>query len=126
MNYRRYIGSKVKLLGQPFWRDAVAGDAPAAIRVAVGFLPIDEITLPIDLAMTALLRLAISNDTAAAAAVSVLLRNLPGGTPLHEEAGRSWLVKNMKQAYGRKGRTQRKRKGRTAAIEFPSDPAYLR
>jgi hypothetical protein len=117
---------KVELLRQPFWRDAVAGDAAAAIRVAVSFLPIDEITLQIDVAMTALLRLAILNDAAAAAAISVVLRNLPGGAPLHEEAGRSWLVKNIKEAYGRNGRTpQRKRKGRTTAIAITSNPADL-
>jgi hypothetical protein len=96
--------SRTAILGREDWRATVEGDAAAAIRLAVTFLPVREITPQIDLAMTALLRLAVGGDAAAAAALSFVLRNLPGRFALHQDLSNSWLVRNALTAYGKSGR----------------------
>jgi hypothetical protein len=83
---------RTAILGRFDWREAVEGDAAAAIRLAISFLPIDEVTSQVDLAMTALTRHAIGGDAAAAAAVSFILRNLPGRYALHQDISTSWPV----------------------------------
>jgi hypothetical protein len=96
--------SRTAILGRSDWRAAVEGDAAAAIRLAISFFPIDEITPQVDLAMIALLRRAIGGDAAAAAALSLVLRNLPGRFALHQDISKSWLVRNVLSAYGKSAR----------------------
>jgi len=91
--------SKTALLGDPRWDEAVAGDVPSAVAVAVSFLPIDVITLQVDLALTALVRFAIEGDPAAAIVLSNILRNLPGGRAGHRRIATSWFVSNLEAAY---------------------------
>jgi hypothetical protein len=92
------------IFGREDWRAAVDGDPAAAIRLVITFMPVREITIQIDLAMTALLRLAVGGDAAAAAALSFVLRNLPGRSALHRDISNSWLVRNALTAYGKSGR----------------------
>jgi hypothetical protein len=87
--------AKTVLFGQPKWRDAVAGDVPAAVAVAVSLLPIDNVTFQVDLAMTALIRGAIEGDFAAAIVVANILRHLPGSMLLHRRIATSWWVSNL-------------------------------
>lgn len=97
----RVLLAKLALLGRSKWRDAVAGDAPAAIAVALSFLPIDNVTRQVDVAMTALVRCAIEGDLAAAIVIANILRNLPGSTPLHRQIATSWFVSNLAMASAR-------------------------
>jgi hypothetical protein len=87
--------AKTALFGQPKWRDAVGGHVSAAVSVAVSFFPIDEVTVQIDIAMTALVGYAIEGDNAAAIVLSNILRNLPGSRPLHRRIATSWFVSNL-------------------------------
>ena len=96
--------SRTAILGRDDWRAAVDGDPAAAIRLVITFMPVREITPQIDRAMTALLRLAVGGDAAAAAALSFVLRNLPGRFALHRDISNSWLVRNALTAYGKSGR----------------------
>ncbi|MBR1188547.1 hypothetical protein [Bradyrhizobium sp. AUGA SZCCT0160] len=92
------------IFGREDWRAAIDGDPAAAIRLVITFMPVREITPQIDLAMTALLRLAVGGDAAAAAALSFVLRNLPGRCALHRDLSNSWLIRNTLSAYGKSRR----------------------
>jgi hypothetical protein len=94
-NTIRHLLAKTALLDKPKWRDAVGGDVAAAISIAVSFLPIDKLTVQIDIAMTALVNHAIEGDNAAAIVLSNILRNLPGSRPLHRRIATSWFVSNL-------------------------------
>jgi len=95
---------RTAILGRDDWRAAVDGDVAAAIRLVITFMPVQEITAQIDLAMSALLRPAVGGDAAAAAALSFVLRNLPGRFALHRDLSNSWLIRNARSAYGKSGR----------------------
>lgn len=94
---------RTALLGREDWRAAVKGDPAAAMRLVISFMPVPEITLQIDLAMTALLRIAIGGNPPVAAALSLVLRNLPGRSARHRELSNSWLVRNALNAYRKSG-----------------------
>jgi len=83
------------LLGQPKWRGAAAGDVPSAVAVAVSFMPVDNITVQVDIAMTALIRCAAEGDFAAAIVAANILRNLPGAMRPHRRIATSWFVSNL-------------------------------
>jgi hypothetical protein len=83
------------LLGQPKWRGAVAGDVPSAVAVAVSFMPVNKITVQVDIAMTALIRCAAEGDFAAAIVAANILRNLPAAMRLHRRIATSWFVSNL-------------------------------
>ena len=108
------ILSKSALFGSSKWDEAVAGDVPSAIAVAVSFIPIAVITPQIDLALTALVRFAIEGDPAAAVVLSNVLRNLPGGRAGHRRIATSWFVSNLAAAYAASAGESRKR-GRSKA-----------
>ncbi len=88
----RTLLAKTSLFGQPKWAVAASGDAPAAVAVAVSFIPVDEITSSLDLAMTALITCAIEGDPGAAIVASNMLRNLPDASPLHRQVAASWFA----------------------------------
>ena len=88
----RALLAKTSLLGQPKWAAAVNGDASAAVAVAVSFIPVDELTLPLDLAMTALIACAVEGDPGAAIVASNILLNLPSASPRHHQIAASWFV----------------------------------
>jgi hypothetical protein len=91
----RALLAKTTLLGQPKWAAAVAGDGPAAVAVAISFIPAEEITMSMDLAMTALIACAIEGDPGAAIVASNILRHLPDATPRHHQIAASWFVSNL-------------------------------
>jgi hypothetical protein len=92
---------RIELFGHRNWQSAVDGDVPAAIAVALSFLPVTQLTLQFDIAMTALIKLAIGGDPAAAIVASNILRNLPGSHPLHRQIATSWFVSNLAAAIDR-------------------------
>jgi hypothetical protein len=91
----RAVLAKTSLFGQPKWAAAASGDATAAVAVAVSFIPVDEITPSLDLAMTALITCAIEGDPGAATVASNMLRHLPGVSPHHRQIATSWFVSNL-------------------------------
>jgi hypothetical protein len=108
----RRLLAKTVLFGQPKWPGAVAGDAAAAIAVAASFLPINNVTFQVDLAMTALISCAVEGDLASAIVVANILRHLPGSAPSHRQIATSWFVSNLAIA---------SRRTRRCKSETPSD-----
>jgi hypothetical protein len=101
----RALLAKTTLLGQPKWAAAVAGDGPAAVAVAISFIPAaDKITPSMDLAMTALIACAIEGDPGAAIVASNILRHLPGATSRHHQIATSWFVSNLATCASRKAK----------------------
>lgn len=92
------------IFGREDWNAAVKGDIEAALRLVIGFMPVAEITVQIDLAMTAMLRLALRGNSEAAAALSLVVRHLPGRFALHLEISKSWMIRNVLAAYGKSRR----------------------
>ncbi|SIN83791.1 hypothetical protein SAMN05443247_00096 [Bradyrhizobium erythrophlei] len=75
---------------------ALEGDAAAAIGVAFSLMPIEEVTLKADIAMTALLRCALERNAAAALVLAQVLGLTDLGHSFATELAVSWL------AYGRR------------------------
>jgi hypothetical protein len=75
---------------------ALEGDVSAAIGVAFSLMPIEEMTLKADIAMTALLRCALERNAAAALVLAQVLGLTDLGHSYATELAASWL------AYGRR------------------------
>jgi hypothetical protein len=119
----RALLAKTTLLGQPKWAAAVGGDGPAAVAVAISFIPAEQITLSMDLAMTALIACAIEGDPGAAIVASNILRHLPDATPRHHQIATSWFVSNLATCAFRKPGRAATKEGTAGAVEVgPSEP----
>jgi hypothetical protein len=100
----RALLAKTTLLGQPKWAAAAGGDGPAAVAVAISFIPAAKITPALDIAMTALIACAIEGDPGAAIVASNILRHLPDATPCHHQIATSWFVSNLATCVSRKAK----------------------
>jgi hypothetical protein len=69
---------------------ALSGDAAAAVGVALSLQPIHEVTLTVDIAMTALLRCALGGDGTAILVLANLLRRVKLDHRLAAELSASW------------------------------------
>jgi hypothetical protein len=79
------------ILGEPQWKSAVAGDAAAAVGVALRVTKDREApTAAVDIVMTALLRPAVAGDPAAALVLAAVIDRLVGASAGHRLAT-SWL-----------------------------------
>jgi hypothetical protein len=76
------------------WRDAVRGEATAAIRIVLLQKPPERITLKVDIAMTVLLCRAFDN-AAAALVLSHKLRSMPLEPSQRNRLATSWSVWNL-------------------------------
>jgi len=74
---------------------ALKGDAAAAIEVTFTLMPMSEISLRTDIAMTALLRCALERNAAASLVLAQVLGLTDLGHPYAQQLATSWL------AYGR-------------------------
>ena len=75
---------------------ALKGDPAAAIGVAFSLMPVEAMTLKVDIAMTALLQCALERNAAAALVLAQVLGLTDLGHPFATELATSWL------AYGRR------------------------
>jgi hypothetical protein len=89
---------KITVMKGHEWLSAMRGDAAASIAIAVEMLPITEITLEVDLAMTVLMLGALDGNAAAALVLSQLLGRAPLDHPFAKELSVSWLVLNLRRA----------------------------
>ncbi|MEH2539235.1 MULTISPECIES: hypothetical protein [unclassified Bradyrhizobium] len=89
---RRSI-EKVELLGEPRWRDAVAGDAAAAIGIVLSMRPEDSSRQKFDLAMTALVVCACGGSAAACIVLANVIRRLPSAGNAEARIATSWRVR---------------------------------
>ena len=91
---------------------ALERDPAAAIGVAFSMMPIEEMTLKVDIAMTALLRCVLERNAAAALVLAQVLGLTDIGHPFATELAASWL------AYGRRSsdNTRKFRKAETVLL----------
>lgn len=84
---------KVEVLGEPRWRDAVAGDAAAAVGVALSLKRQDVAPGMLDLVMTALVICACEGNATACIVLSNVIRRLPNGGKRGARVATSWLMR---------------------------------
>lgn len=77
---------------------ALRGDPAAAIAAALSLVPIREVSLSVDIAMTALLRSALNNDAAAALVLSHVIGRIEFDHPFAAELATSWLAHHFRYA----------------------------
>jgi hypothetical protein len=84
---------KVEMLGEPSWRDAVAGDAAAAVGMAILFERQKAVPGKLDLVMTALVICACEGSGSACVVLSNIIKRLPHSTDREARVATSWLVR---------------------------------
>ncbi|MDF0579720.1 hypothetical protein [Bradyrhizobium yuanmingense] len=72
---------------------AVRGDTAAAIGAALSLLPVDEVTLAVDITMTALLRCALGGDATSTVVLANILHRIELNYPLAAELSFSWYTR---------------------------------
>jgi hypothetical protein len=87
---------KVEMLGEPSWRDAVAGDAAAAVGTAILFDRQKAAPGKLDLAMTALVVCACEGDAASCLMIAYMLKRLPKAGRREKRLSTSWTVRAMR------------------------------
>lgn len=83
------------LRGGAEFRAALRGDTAAAIATAFSVTPIQDFTLEVDIAMTALLRCAADGDSAAALVLANVLGRTDLGHPHATVLSASWYVEHV-------------------------------
>jgi hypothetical protein len=84
---------KVEMLGEPRWHDAVAGDATAAVAMALLFNRQKASPGKLDLVMTALVINACDGNATACVVLSNIIRRLPGAGEREARIATSWLMR---------------------------------
>ena len=80
------------------WASAMHGDAAASFAIALPAMPISNLTLEVDLPMTALTLNALGGNAAAALVLSNVLQRTSLDHPFAKELSVSWLVLNLRRA----------------------------
>ncbi|MDF0498259.1 hypothetical protein [Bradyrhizobium yuanmingense] len=81
----------------PQWRAAIAGDAAAAVAIALEIRPVTQVCLAVDITMTILLARAFDN-AAAALVLCDALRRIPLARSVRTTLLTSWMVFHSKLA----------------------------
>jgi hypothetical protein len=77
---------------------ALRGDAAATIGAAFSVMPVEEMTLQVDIAMTALLRCALERNAAAALVLAQVLGLTDLGHSLGTELAASWFTHGLRHS----------------------------
>lgn len=80
------------------WLSALHGDAATSIALALGSLPITELTLDVDLAMSSLTVSSLGGNAGSVLVLSHILRLAPLDHPFAWELSVSWLELNLRRA----------------------------
>lgn len=96
--------AKISVMKDRQWLCALQGDAAASIAIAIGAMPIGQITLEVDLAMSTLALCALGGSAGAALVLSHILRQTPLDHPFGRELSASWLALNLHRALNAKRR----------------------
>jgi hypothetical protein len=75
------------------------GDAPAAIAAAFSLLPIEDISLNVDIVMTTLLHCALTGNSAAALVLANVLARTDLGHPFATELSDSWYRRQLENSH---------------------------
>ncbi|HEY6735911.1 MAG TPA: hypothetical protein VI256_19300 [Roseiarcus sp.] len=100
------------------WRDAITGDAAAAVGIALRMTIPDEITYPVDARMTLLVYTALNGSAGAALVVAHILRQMPIEQELRSQLTASWLTRNLLIGYSELPSTGRLRRRRSIAYQL--------
>lgn len=96
---------KISVMKDHYWLSALRGDAPASIAIAIGAMPIDRVTVEVDLAMSALALCALEGSTGAALVLSHILKRTALEHPFGKDLSASWLAFNLYRALNAQGHT---------------------
>jgi hypothetical protein len=88
---------KIRLAKDRRWLSAMR-DAPAAIAIAVGSMPIKQIDLDVDLTMSVLMLHALDGEAGAILALAHILYRTPLDHPFGCDLSLSWLAFNLSSA----------------------------
>jgi hypothetical protein len=100
------------------WKDAVAGDAACAAKIALSMEIPDEIDYPVDARMTLLLYCALNGSAGASLVLAHMLRRMPLEQKLKSRLATSWLTHNLLLAYPELAGTGRLRRRRSIAFQL--------
>jgi hypothetical protein len=89
---------KVCVIGGRAWLGALHGDAAACIAVALGVLPVVDLTFEVDFVMSALTANSLAGNAASTLVLSHILRQVPLDHPFAKELSVSWLALNLRRA----------------------------
>ena len=81
------------------WRDAIAGGAACAVKIALSMEIPGEIDYPVDARMTLLLHCALNGSAGASLVLAHMLRRMPLEQKLKSRLATSWLTHNLLLAY---------------------------
>jgi hypothetical protein len=102
------------------WLSALRGDAAASIAIAIGAMPVDQVTLEVDLAMSALALCALEGSDGAALVLSHILRRTALDHPFGKDISASWLAHNLCRALTAKShRSKPRRRSKTSNAASP-------
>jgi hypothetical protein len=100
------------------WKDAVAGDAACAVKIALSMEIPDEIDYPVDGRMTLLLYCALNGSPGASLVLAHMLRRMPLERKLKSRLATSWLTHNLLLAYPKVAGTGRLHRRRSIAFQL--------
>jgi hypothetical protein len=103
LSHLRATVAKISVMKDRQWLSSLQGDAAASIAIAIGAMPIGQITLEIDLAMSSLALCALDGSAGAALVLSHILRQVPLDHPFGRELSASWLALDLHRALNAKG-----------------------
>jgi hypothetical protein len=95
---RRHLNAtveKICVMKDRQWLSALQGDAAASIALAIGAMPIDQVTLEVDLAMSTLALCALEGSAGAAVVLAHVLRRTPLEHPFGKDLSAFWLAHNL-------------------------------
>jgi len=85
----------IALIDEPRWSAALAGDAAAAVGVAVRSMPVERITCRTDMVMSALCLSALLGSAAACLVLGHILKQVGTFDPAAKRCAASWLVRQL-------------------------------
>lgn len=89
---------KICVMNDRQWLSALRGDAAASIAIALGAMPTDQVTLEVDLAMSALALCALEGNDASALVLAQILGRTALDHPFGKDISASWLAHNLCRA----------------------------
>jgi hypothetical protein len=112
---------KISVMKDHQWLSALRGDAAASIAITLGVMPIDQVTLEVDLAMSVLMLCALEGSAGAALVMSHILRRTPLDHPFGRDLSASWLAHNLCRALTAKSQSSTPRR-RSGTSNAPNNP----
>jgi hypothetical protein len=93
---RATLDRLVVMNGNRKWRDALSGDAAAAVGIVIALMPIEQTTLEVDIAMTAVLLCALKHNAAAELVLTVVLDRTALDHPFAAQLAESWRARKWR------------------------------